>query len=402
MMKTCFVIMGFGKKTSLLHKKGIDLDYVYNNIIKPAVAQTEFVSIRADEVSGNSLIGRKMFLRLVTADLVIADITCLNANAMYELGIRHALRPYSTIIIKDDLTDFPFDIYDVPYIKYSSKLTSKSILNAISILSQRINDIKNELDSPFFSYMSEIPPIDTKVIKSLEKHINDTNCDTGCKVLTYSQSLNLINEYINSDNFDAALDLIDKLLSSCSENMEFQIKKAFCLYKRNEDSLDNLKQTLNYIQNNNLDSIVNVDSLCILGAIQKRLWLKTSIYDYLEGAITSYESAFYINKDYYPGSNYGYLLLEKANIQTDIEICRELFYQAKSIYRSIVKKCRNKYTIDEWAAATLSTAFAVLGDSVQALCYSDDISFTTNWKEKTHNNQHKRIEELLYNIKMRI
>ncbi len=401
-MKNCFVIMGFGKKTSLLHKKGIDLDFVYNNIIKPAVAQTEFVAIRADEVSGNSLIGRKMFLRLVTADLVIADITCLNANAMYELGVRHALRPYSTIIIKDDLTDFPFDIFDVPYIKYSSKLTSNSISNTISILSQRINDIKEELDSPFFSYMSEIPPVDNKIIKRLEKHINDTNCDNGCNDLTYSQSINLINEYINTDDFDAALNEINKLLSSCSENMELKIKKAFCMYKRNEDSLDNLKQTLKYIHDNNLDSVVNVDILCIVGAIQKRLWLKTSIYDYLEGAITSYESAFYINKDYYPGSNYGYLLLEKANIQTDIEICRELFYEAKSIYRSIVKKCRNNYTIDEWAAATLSTAFAVLGDSVQSLSYSDDINFTTNWKKKTHNNQYKRIEELLYSIRIRI
>lgn len=397
-MKTCFVIMGFGKKTSLSHKKGIDLDFVYNNIIKAAVTQTKYTVIRADEVAGNSLISRKMFLRLVTADLVIADITCLNANAMYELGVRHALRPYSTIILKDDLTDFPFDVYDVPYIKYSSRFTQDNILNTVTILSQRINEIKDELDSPFFSHMNEIPPVDSEIIKSLKKYMNDTDCND----LTYAQNLSLINEYIDSDDFDSALSIIDKLLSSCSENMELQIKKIFCMYKHHEESVDNLKQTLKYIRNNNLDSVVDMDILCIMGAIQKRLWLKTSIHDYLEEAIKAYESAFYINKDFYPGSNYGYLLLEKANIQTDTEIRRELFYQAKSIYRSIVEICRNYYTIDEWAAATLSTAFAVLGDSVQSLCYSHDITFTTNWKKNTHNNQYKRIEELLYNIKISI
>ena len=159
---------------------------------------------------------------------------------------------------------------------------------------------------------------------------------------------------------------------------------------------------MKYIYTNNLDNIINVDILCIIGAIQKRLWLKTSIYDYLEGAISSYESGYYINKDYYPGSNYGYLLLEKANIQKDIEVRRELYYQAKSIYRSIIRKCQDCYTFDEWAAATLSTALAVLGDSSQSLKYNDDIIIESKWKKKTHNNQFKRIEELLYNIKMSI
>jgi hypothetical protein len=33
-----------------------------------------------------------MFQRLLTADLVIADISIQNANVYYELGVRHALR----------------------------------------------------------------------------------------------------------------------------------------------------------------------------------------------------------------------------------------------------------------------------------------------------------------------
>ena len=37
---------------------------------------------------------------LIEADLVIADISIHNANVFYELGIRHALRPWRTYMIR--------------------------------------------------------------------------------------------------------------------------------------------------------------------------------------------------------------------------------------------------------------------------------------------------------------
>lgn len=393
-MKTCFVIMGFGKKTSLKHKKGINLDFVYNEIIKPAVAMSEYNVIRADEITGNCLISRKMFLRLVTADLVIADITSLNANAMYELGIRHALRPYSTIIMKDDLTDFPFDIHDVPYIRYSSKLDENNVLNAINKLSQKVHSITNELDSPFFTYLSEVPPVDFNIIKNLENEINSASDITDTYLNTITQIQNLINE----DKFSEALSKVDNLLTNNPEDTELKIKKSFCMYKCDENSIENLKKTLQYIFKNKLDCIVDVDILCIIGAIKKRLWLKTTIDEYLTTSIEAYENAFYINKDFYPGSNYAYLLLEKSNIQSDPEIKRELYYQSKAIYRSILQSCHNRYTIDEWASATLSTAFLVIGDETKSLSYEGDITLDADWKKVTHNNQYNRVKELLSSI----
>ncbi len=397
-MKTCFVIMGFGKKTSIKHKKGIDLDFVYNSIIKPAVAMSDYTVIRADEITGNSLISRKMFLRLVTADLVIADITSLNANAMYELGVRHALRPYSTIIMKDDLTDFPFDINDVPYIKYSSRFDEQSVSKAINELSDRVQSITNELDSPFFTYLSEVPPINREIVKKLEEKIRDSSDSTT----TYFSTITQIQNNINEDRFDEALFKINDLLSNNPEDTELKIKKSFCMYKIDENSITNLKNTLQYIYDNNLSDIVDVNILCIIGAIKKRLWLKTSVEEYLSSSIEAYENAFYINKDFYPGSNYAYLLLEKSNIQSNLELKKELFYQSKSIYRSILQSCHNSYTLDEWAAATLSTAFLVIGDEKKSLQYSKDIDLKSKWKKTTHNNQYKRVQDLLVLIKQNI
>src|ERR1700679_1433194 len=45
--------------------------------------------------SGN--INVPMYERLLNADLVVADVSTNNCNAFYELGVRHALRPYTTI-----------------------------------------------------------------------------------------------------------------------------------------------------------------------------------------------------------------------------------------------------------------------------------------------------------------
>jgi hypothetical protein len=108
--KLCFTIMGFGKKTDFSTGRNYDLDKTYINIIKPAVESSGYTSIRADEILDAGLIDKSMYALLVKADLVIADITTLNPNALYELGIRHASRPNSTIILKDKDGKIPFDL----------------------------------------------------------------------------------------------------------------------------------------------------------------------------------------------------------------------------------------------------------------------------------------------------
>ena len=109
--KLCFVVMGFGKKTDLASGNTFDLDKTYQNIIKPIVSECGYKCVRADEVQDTGLIDRSMYALILWADLVIADISTLNPNAIYELGVRHAVKPSSTIIIKAESTSkIPFDI----------------------------------------------------------------------------------------------------------------------------------------------------------------------------------------------------------------------------------------------------------------------------------------------------
>ncbi|MDU7552020.1 MAG: hypothetical protein E7K66_09840, partial [Streptococcus mitis] len=109
-MTSCFVVMGFNTKKIPNTNIEVDLNAVYSNIIKPVILNKELTSIhgenrfRADEVYTTQNITKTFIEGIFKADIVIADITTLNQNAIYELGLRHAMRPKSTIILCDNHT----------------------------------------------------------------------------------------------------------------------------------------------------------------------------------------------------------------------------------------------------------------------------------------------------------
>jgi len=109
-MKKCFVVMGFGEKPDYATGRTLDLDKTYRTIIKRAVEEAGLECIRADTVIHSGTIDTPMYQLLLEADVVVADLSTSNANAIYELGVRHALRPHTTIVIAEKQFKFPFDL----------------------------------------------------------------------------------------------------------------------------------------------------------------------------------------------------------------------------------------------------------------------------------------------------
>ncbi len=105
----CFVLMPFGQKPDETGRL-IDFDAVYDDLIKPAVIAADLEPIRADEEKVGGIIHKPMFERLVMCEYAIADLTTANANVFYELGVRHAARPWTTIVVFADGTRLPFDV----------------------------------------------------------------------------------------------------------------------------------------------------------------------------------------------------------------------------------------------------------------------------------------------------
>ena|SRR5688572_18378985 len=111
--KTCFVVMGFGEKPDFATGRTLDLDKSYRVIIKRAVEDAGLECIRADDVVHAGVIDKPMYELLLNADVVVADLSTSNLNAVYELGVRHALRPHTTIILAESEFKFPFDLSHV-------------------------------------------------------------------------------------------------------------------------------------------------------------------------------------------------------------------------------------------------------------------------------------------------
>jgi len=109
--KLCFVIGPIGKHKSKQRKHA---DKLYKKIIRPTFSKhfKAFKVERADHISRPGMIDSQVITHLIDAHLVVADLTTRNANAFYELGIRHLLqKPVIHIYRRGE--DIPADI--APY-----------------------------------------------------------------------------------------------------------------------------------------------------------------------------------------------------------------------------------------------------------------------------------------------
>ena len=162
----CFVLMPFGKKTD--HSgRIVDFDKIYKQLILPSIESAGMEPLRADEEMVGGIIHKPMFERLVLCEYAIADLTSANANVFYELGIRHAARPWATIpIYAKGLQQIPFDVSPVRAIPYEID-GDCDILNldsAIELISCRLNEAKGigidpAIDSPLFQLLEGFPDV---------------------------------------------------------------------------------------------------------------------------------------------------------------------------------------------------------------------------------------------------
>jgi hypothetical protein len=114
----CFVLMPFGEKPGM-GGATIDFDAVYNELIKPAIVAAGLLPLRADEEQAGGIIHKPMFERLILCEFAVADLTTANANVFYELGVRHAVKPATTILLfAAEGARLPFDVAPVRTLPY--------------------------------------------------------------------------------------------------------------------------------------------------------------------------------------------------------------------------------------------------------------------------------------------
>jgi hypothetical protein len=114
--KLCFVVGPLGADDSDVR---IHADWLLEEIIQPVMSEfPDFIVRRADLDHRPGLIDAQMINDLLTADLVIADLSGQNPNAFYEIGIRHmAQKPIIHMQLAGETV--PFDVSLYRAIKFS-------------------------------------------------------------------------------------------------------------------------------------------------------------------------------------------------------------------------------------------------------------------------------------------
>lgn len=102
----------------------VDFDAVYEKLLAPALREAGCMPFRATDEKGAGDIRQDMFFELITADLVLADISILNANVFYELGVRHGVAPRGVISVHAGWADRPFDVAPDRTFKYNGRFSS--------------------------------------------------------------------------------------------------------------------------------------------------------------------------------------------------------------------------------------------------------------------------------------
>jgi hypothetical protein len=155
--RTCFVVMPIRKAGSPEHAH---FRAIYNNI-KPAVEKFGYTVLRADEVQKSGAITKDIVTRLGESDLVIADLTDLNPNVFYELGIRHALRGRGTLMLLDEnrTPDIPFDLSAYRVIKFTGDLTGIDTLTLAltQFLKHEDSEDASRGDNPVHDWFPMLP-----------------------------------------------------------------------------------------------------------------------------------------------------------------------------------------------------------------------------------------------------
>lgn len=161
--KRCFVVMGFGTKTDYATGRKLDLNKSYRLLIKPVVEQYGLECVRADEIRHSGSIDLHMYQELLKADVVVADLSTANMNAFYELGIRHALRPFTTIVISEDKLNYPFDLNHISIKSYThlgDAIDYEEVERFRKVLGGTLQAVldKQMPDSPVYTYLDQLMP----------------------------------------------------------------------------------------------------------------------------------------------------------------------------------------------------------------------------------------------------
>ena len=395
--KICFVVMGFGKKTDYESGRTLDLDATYEAIIQPAVEANGFRCIRANEILHSGVIDVKMYEMLLRADLVVADISTGNVNAVYELGVRHALRPYSTIVMKERLGKMHFDLDHTATFMYEhlgEDIGSREAKRAQKELGDLIKSVSADPkpDSPVYTYIPQL-----KEPTFTDEEFEEVLIDAEEVQEKFSAYLSDGEDAADDSNHAVAASKFMAALEMSPNNSYLRQLAALHTYKSKlpSEPIALMKAQL-LLAPLEPEKSNDPETLGLSGAIHKRMWNHNNDLATLNLAIGFYEKGFELRGDYYNGENAAMCLEIRTKLQNDDDEALYDRMSATKIRETVVEnliKIVESESFDErsdqiWVFATLANCSIALGAVEESEKYETLFMELkpADWQVETYNN----------------
>lgn len=411
--RSCFVVTGFGNKTDYATGRVLNLDKTYEQLVRPACDQVNVNCFRAIDANLSGSINSVMYRWIYHADIVIADLSTLNANVFYELGVRHAQRPNTTIIIAESvlLQRIPFDLSSFVIHKYEHggeaiaeaeqqrfvAHLAKVMAEILAVEDRRLQSAPGtpaETDSPVFRYLIGMTPPGYQAESYLEApaYVPPAARATQQPVAgkTLASLIEAAEAAKKAKRFDDAVrGFSDAIAVQTAGDPEpgkpdrkpdvYLVQRlALVTYKAGEardadGQVDVARATAALIEAEQIlarhcaPKISNdPETLGLSGAINKRRFELSGDAAFLDRAIGFYERGFFVKQDYYNGINVAYMYTQRANLLADRFDAIVSYGHANMIRRQVAAICQELIDDEagfagrgdqEWVYLSLAEAF---------------------------------------------
>lgn len=149
--KTCFIITPLGDIESEIRRKANGL---IDSVIRPVLKTEDYEVITPHEIDTPGSITNQVIKLLLEVDLVIANLTELNPNVMYELAVRHAKR-LPVVCLVERHTKLPFDIATERTLFYDNDMAGVETLKPKLLSTIRSAILDTELDNPIYRVVKD-------------------------------------------------------------------------------------------------------------------------------------------------------------------------------------------------------------------------------------------------------
>lgn len=204
--KTCFIITPIGGESEPIRRR---IDGIIDTVIEPLINEKGYELIVAHRINMTGSINKQVISSIYTSDLVIANLTNLNPNVMYELAFAHSIGKPTVTIAEAGTTKLPFDIATERTIFYRNDFMGvtelkRDICNIIDTIESNPNT--DDIDNPIYTWLDK-SVYENKLVKAIE-------------------SKNSKQDIVESDALKYIIDRLDRLESKFDSNkLSLNLKK---------------------------------------------------------------------------------------------------------------------------------------------------------------------------------